>query len=300
MKPERNTNHDSYNILSQSIGEETETKDSVLWTELLELWETYPDGIILIDPKDTILHANAKSREILPTIQHGSKATIPIRTGVVAIASTYYWLEVKRLLTSSRNSRVLILKEMEAEYDDIERRLFEDKLTGLPNLEILRQFLEFNVTKAQKHQKNTALLLIDVDEFNKINRQLGRATGDAVLQQVAQRLQSTVRSSDVLGRYKNDEFLLILTELTSRNPEPGDECVTERASAVAKRVLEELQTPFDLHSTHEPLCVSCSIGISLCPQDSSTVDEFLQHAREAVSVAKKSGGNRYQFFAQGR
>lgn len=171
---------------------------------------------------------------------------------------------------------------------ETERLAFQDPLTGLPNVNIIRRYLDFMLKQAERYQRSTALLAIDLDRFKMVNDALGFKVGDELLCLVAERLSSVVRGSDVLGRRGEDEFIILLSELS------GQEEATSMASAVANRVYEVLRPPFVVGD--QKVHIGASIGVSIYPSDSKTAEQMLEHADESMHRAKELGRGRFQFF----
>jgi diguanylate cyclase (GGDEF)-like protein/PAS domain S-box-containing protein len=159
-----------------------------------------------------------------------------------------------------------------------------DALTDLPNRVLLTERLIQAIGLAERHEKQVALLFVDLDYFKHINDSLGHAIGDQLLQSVARRLVSCVRGTDTVCRQGGDEFVILLAEID----QPQD------AAHVAEKLLFALTTPH-LIERHE-LHVTPSIGISVYPDDGDDVDTVMQHADTAMYHAKASGRNNYQFF----
>ena len=178
---------------------------------------------------------------------------------------------------------------------DTEQLAYEDPLTGLPNLNILKQFIEFTCTQALRYQRSASLILVDVDDFTGLNQQLGQTASDQFLIEIATRLQQTVRSSDLVGRRSQDQFIVLLTELTDdRSKERAQDeelSIHARASRVAERILREFETPFV--SRDVPVTCRLSLGVTVCPQEAKTPEEMLHQAEVALLHAKKLGGERF-------
>lgn len=171
---------------------------------------------------------------------------------------------------------------------ETERLAFQDLMTGLPNQNIIRRYLDYTLKQVERYDRTTALLCVDLDRFKVINDALGYKAGDEVLMQVAERLQSVVRDSDVLGRRGEDEFSILLSEV-SGSPDPANQI-----SIVAKRIFEVLAQPFV--ASGQKVYVGASIGISTSPGDANTAEEMLEHADTAMYRAKELGRGRYQFY----
>jgi diguanylate cyclase (GGDEF)-like protein/PAS domain S-box-containing protein len=174
-------------------------------------------------------------------------------------------------------------KRTEAE---LERLAHYDSLTGLPNRILFRDRLAQALAQAQRGRRRLALLFLDLDGFKAVNDSRGHAAGDAVLQQVAQRLAASVRASDTLARQSGDEFTILLTEIDSAND----------AAIVARKLLDAMNEPFEVLGRSGRL--SASIGIAMSPEDAEHPEELLANADTAMYRAKESGRNRYQFFSR--
>jgi diguanylate cyclase (GGDEF)-like protein/PAS domain S-box-containing protein len=159
-----------------------------------------------------------------------------------------------------------------------------DALTNLPNRVLFSDRLEHALQHHQRAGRQLALMFLDLDGFKKINDTLGHPAGDALLNQVAQRLLVSARKGDTVARLGGDEFTMILEDLEK----PGN------VPEVARRILDSLSRPF--HVSGREVFLSASIGISMHPQDGDDVTTLMKHADVAMFDAKKEGGNRYQFY----
>jgi diguanylate cyclase (GGDEF)-like protein/PAS domain S-box-containing protein len=159
-----------------------------------------------------------------------------------------------------------------------------DSLTDLPNRMLLNDRLNQALALAHRHQKKLALLFLDLDRFKSINDSLGHAIGDRLLQSVAERLLSCVRSSDTVSRQGGDEFVILLAEVT----QPADAAVT------AEKILLALSMPYRI--AQQDLHLAASIGVVTYPNDGTEAKTLLRHADLAMYRAKDSGRNTYRFF----
>ncbi len=160
-----------------------------------------------------------------------------------------------------------------------------DTLTGLPNRALFRDRLQQAVRYAERERAKVSIVFIDLDNFKYINDSLGHEAGDALIRIMAQRLKSCVRDSDTVARLGGDEFVLLLQGA------PFDD---ERVSIAMSRILSEVRKPVDVRGRE--LTVTCSIGISVCPEDGNDVDALLKHADAAMYQAKQAGRDNFQFF----
>jgi len=160
-----------------------------------------------------------------------------------------------------------------------------DILTHLPNRSMWADRAQAALFAARRHPRDVlAVMFLDLDQFKTVNDSLGHGVGDQLLAEVARRLQSCLRSDDVLARQGGDEFVLLLPRLAR----------AEDAGEVARKLLQALEAPM-LLGGHE-LSVSASIGIALYPADGDDVDTLLKHADIAMYSAKAAGRANFQFF----
>ena len=159
-----------------------------------------------------------------------------------------------------------------------------DPLTGLPNRRMFHDRLEQEIKKAHRSALSLALLFLDLDRFKEINDTLGHGIGDLLLKEVAQRISGCVRDIDTVARLGGDEFTVILSEIEDFGG----------IARVAQDILRSLAEPFQLDG--EILYESASIGITLYPDDASTLEELLKNADQAMYAAKHQGRNCYSYF----
>jgi diguanylate cyclase (GGDEF)-like protein len=159
-----------------------------------------------------------------------------------------------------------------------------DSLTDLPNRILLKDRLTQSMSLAQRHRQKLAVLYLDVDRFKHINDSLGHGIGDRVLQSVAQRLLTCVRSSDTVSRHGGDEFVILL----------ADAVHAQDAIVSVDKILLALAAPH--HVEQHDLSITASIGIAIYPDDGTDAETLMKHADFAMLHAKDSGRNNYQFF----
>jgi diguanylate cyclase (GGDEF)-like protein len=168
-----------------------------------------------------------------------------------------------------------------------------DGLTELPNRRSFREHLDAALLGAVRHGRHLAIMLIDLDRFNRINETLGREAGDLALREQARRLASHLRGSDslsrpegdVLARLSGDEFALLLTDLAS----PSD------AAKVAERLGGLISQPLAIGGTQ--VVLTASVGISVFPEDGGDSETLLANAEAALFSLRRRGGGNYQFYS---
>jgi diguanylate cyclase (GGDEF)-like protein/PAS domain S-box-containing protein len=160
-----------------------------------------------------------------------------------------------------------------------------DPLTELPNRVLLGDRLVQAIAGARRGSRALAVMFVDLDRFKNINDSLGHEIGDLVLKGASARLVGCVRQGDTLARLGGDEFVLVLEGLRH----------AEDAAQVAAKVLEALSHPFEV--VGHTLITSCSIGISIFPNDADDERTLMKNADIAMYHAKERGRGNYQFFS---
>jgi diguanylate cyclase (GGDEF)-like protein len=166
----------------------------------------------------------------------------------------------------------------------IEYLASHDSLTNLPNREMFNGLLHHAIENAYRHQRQLAVLFVDLDRFKIINDSLGHDAGDILLVAIAGRLRETLRANDVVARLGGDEFVVILEDVAERHD----------IEAIAQTLLTAVSQPL-LLSGHE--ChTTASIGIAMFPDDGSDVHTLTKNADMAMYLAKDDGKNGFRFF----
>ncbi len=160
-----------------------------------------------------------------------------------------------------------------------------DFLTNLPNRLLLHDRIGQAIASANRLGTQVALLFLDLDGFKNINDSYGHATGDIVLQSVANCLSDCVRHTDTVSRQGGDEFIVLLAE----NKASEDVVLT------AEKILKQISLPRLINQAEHS--ITTSIGISIYPNDGKDADSLIENADTAMYYAKKRGRNNYQFFA---
>jgi len=159
-----------------------------------------------------------------------------------------------------------------------------DSLTGLPNRRLGVDRLQQSLKKAAREETRVALLYIDLDNFKRINDTMGHALGDELLKVLAQRLKQHLRESDTVARMGGDEFLVIIDP--AHHP--------ESIAALAMKLEAAISEP--MHTADIDVNTSCSIGISLYPQDCDNADDLIRAGDLAMYSAKERGKHCYAFY----
>ncbi len=177
------------------------------------------------------------------------------------------------------------ITEIKIAEQQIEHLAYYDALTDLPNRELLTRQADLALAMAARRRTGLAVLFLDLDRFKDVNDSLGHAEGDALLVQVAARLQEQTRETDTVCRLGGDEFVLLLPDADQ-----------EGALQVTDKILAAFRQPFSL--VGHQLRVTVSIGIALYPHDGADFTNLLKNADAALYQAKQDGRNTRAFYAR--
>ena len=168
-----------------------------------------------------------------------------------------------------------------------EEKLTQDTLTSLPNRARFSDLLKVRMSRKQSNKdQNFAVLLLDVDRFKLVNDSLGSASGDQLLLQIAQRVQTCMRQGDILSRVAGDEFAVLLDDVSGE----------QEACSVATRIQQALAISFNLFG--QEIYITMSIGVALGPTNSEQIADTLRDAETAMHRAKERGKARYEVFGR--
>jgi predicted signal transduction protein with EAL and GGDEF domain/FixJ family two-component response regulator len=252
--------------------------------------------------------ARARALDCLETTLRGEAAAFEFSLDVESTANRHFEC---RYLPNSSGQVLAIVRDVTARKEAqarIHRLAYFDGLTGLPNREWIREYLAQSLTEAKQLNRSLALLYVDLDQFKRINDTLGHETGDALLCQVAKRLQAgldldgdddeplvppnlggpiqtlAARARGRLARVGGDEFIVVLTGRTD----------VAQAQWAAREILSILSAPFQQESYE--LVVTPSIGIAMYPEHGSDAQSLLKNADGAMYEAKASGRNQLRIY----
>ena len=161
-----------------------------------------------------------------------------------------------------------------------------DSLTGLPNRRHFLRVLGESVAAAGRNEAGAALLFVDLDRFKAVNDSCGHDRGDQLLRDVAARLRSSVRQTDMVARLAGDEFVVLAAPVTG-----GDAPLRHLAERIRDALAISVTAPGEI------IPVRASIGAACFPSDAADAEFLLQAADEAMYVAKERGRNCVVFFS---
>lgn len=229
-----------------------------------------------------------QDRDILETAWATHRRSTKVQTLEIRLANglwcSAHWIHLPHS-GSAQEGSILVLTDS-SEHRQREDLLWmlghHDSLTTLPNRKLFLDRTDQALSLAKRRENGAAMLWIDLDEFKAVNDTLGHAAGDALLQQVAQRLKNRIRDSDTLARIGGDEFALVMPDVKS----------ADAVMQVALELVASLNEPFTLPQGGAK--ISCSIGIAMYPAHAETVNDLMQRADAAMYRAKHAGKNQVQ------
>ncbi len=192
---------------------------------------------------------------------------------ITAVLVVYTLVLLRGVFSYAEHMKTCLLQQMESE-----RRARTDALTSLPNRVWFQETVDTEFSRVSRENKFFALICVDLDDFKLVNDRLGHAAGDALLVQVAQRMKSVVRPTDLVARLGGDEFAIVVTSLR----------VPDDAIGVARRLTQCFEAPFSLGS--EEIFCGASLGVAIAPRDGDHPHTLSRNADIALYRAKQNGG----------
>ncbi|MFO7550872.1 MAG: EAL domain-containing protein [Haliea sp.] len=199
---------------------------------------------------------------------------------LLLIVALLWWMSHKLAVSRRHELQARISHARQIEY-----LAYHDGLTGLPNRSLFSQLLGQSIAQAHRHQRQLAVLFLDLDHFKQINDTLGHDAGDQLLCEVAVRLQGCLRESDTVARLGGDEFIVVMPEITD----------VVYTTTVARKIISAVASPYLLAG--EEFRVTASIGIATYPQDGLDEQTLTKNADTAMYKAKEEGKNNFQLYS---
>ena len=259
--------------------------------------ETEADELRGLSADEIIRASVARGERIPPQFANNEDAWIaerlrqhrnPSGEGFVFQLADGRWMQAKERRTSEGgivgvHADITTLKAVE---EQVRHLANHDPLTGLPNRRLLMDRMMQAFSNARRHEDQVAIMVIDLDDFKRINDVHGHKVGDRVLQVISGRLRTTVRQADTVARMGGDEFVVILPELHKR----------EAAARIAEKVQHAAARPINIDGIS--FQVRASIGLAVFPHDGEDVEALLKCADVAMYRAKDEGRNVINFYSE--
>jgi diguanylate cyclase (GGDEF)-like protein/PAS domain S-box-containing protein len=206
-----------------------------------------------------------------------------------------FWANISGILVEDTQEMLWTMVDITQRVDDenkiknqqkiLKYQATHDALTGLPNRLLFHDRLEQSIKKSKRNKVKMALFFIDLDGFKEVNDTMGHKIGDAVLFQIAKNIRRTVREEDSVARLGGDEFTVIMEDIKNKKD------IALLAEKIVTKLSEEIEVE------NETISLSCSLGISIYPNDSTDADTLLSNADTAMYDAKAKGKNNFQFYS---
>lgn len=241
-----------------------------------------------------LIHEEDRERalaDVLRCGEHGDSREVELR--MTAADGEIVWLRgrMQRLAGDRGQRRVCLALLNVSDHRPAgglaEATATRDELTGLPNRRVLKELLLQELADAGRRGDRVAFLFIDVDRFKLVNESLGHDAGDHLIVGLGGRLRAVLHGNDIVARIGDDEFAVVCSGLR----------VAEDVAHAAQRLLRAVSEP--VRAGGQEFGISCSIGISVFPDDGRDPDELMHHAYVAMHTTKDHGGNGYRFYLPG-
>jgi len=275
-----------WDLVSDSIELSARWKDMFGYLEI-ELGKTWKELSRLIHPDDV-----SRVRQQVKSFISGEIDLLVSEFRLLCADGSWRWVLSRGMLFSATPGGKPV-RLLGTHTDISARKLSEenyfqlahyDQTTQLPNRVLFLDRLETDVKRASRTRQSITLLYLDLDRFKEVNVTLGHEVGNLLLKEAGSRLSNCVRASDTVARMGGDEFTIILNNL--------DDLFT--AERIAQSILSTMAEPFNLQGN--VIYITCSIGISVYPQDGENLEVLMNNADQAMYAAKLRGRNCYNYF----
>ena len=240
---------------------------------------TAMSAMTLVIPADTALR--------LPSGDNSLQLGLGIGfiTLLISGASISAALADKKLQSKEHDLRrvSVLLSQLDQARASLQQAAHYDALTNLVNRRGFNQVFAERLAEHQASESRLAVMFLDIDHFKRINDSLGHDAGDELLKVIANHIKAATRSQDLVARFGGDEFCIV-TSLNNR----------DEARHLAQRIMQRMKEPIDLGGRR--MVMTTSIGISIFPDDGTSVEELLKHADLALYQSKDNGRNSLNFF----
>jgi len=258
-----------------------------------QIWGRHVEALYA-DRRDWLNYVYPDDRErVLEAMRAHRLGGLNIRLRVLRPDDGLRWLHVRNFPVHDDERRIVsvggVASDVSSQLNNCRNTpyfAYFDALTALPNQLMFHDQAKRLIALAKRQDSPLGLMVIDIDRFREVNQTLGHTSGDEFLRQIAGRLSSSLRQSDVLGRLGGDVFAVLLPELASPH----------HAGVVARRIAAELVTPLRIDG--QDVFATASMGIVFYPNDGNDPHELVSNAQIAVRHAKSQGRNNYHFYSE--
>lgn len=197
-------------------------------------------------------------------------------------------ISTSTILEDGQTKKAVMIARDATERKDLQNQLenaaYYDYLSGLPNRRVFDDKLNQAIIQANRLNKKVAILMLDGQGFKQINDTYGHDAGDAVIKEMARRLESSVEKNATVTRRGGDEMAVIISDIE----------FLKEAEDTAKCIIQALNEPFYFNGIN--IQIGAGIGISLYPDDTDDKKRLVTYADRALYQAKEAGGSRYRLY----
>jgi diguanylate cyclase (GGDEF)-like protein len=274
--------------------------DQPSWEKLASILELCPNPIIEIDFQGNITYINPSANLKFKDIKKDPKSHI-ILYKLAEETDKFKGKLVKREIKVEKRfyeqyihyveehqvirSYIFDITERKKIEKNLQYQAFYDLLTNLPNRQFFYRTLQNAIANSARTNRQLAVLFLDLDRFKNINDSLGYNVGDQVLKECAKRLEDCLRDGDILCRWGEDKFTVLIPEVVNLS----------QLGKIAQRIIDKMHESIELEKTK--LYLTVSIGIAVYPHDSQEVELLVKNANTASDKAKENGKNQYVFYS---
>ncbi|WP_170308260.1 EAL domain-containing protein [Parashewanella tropica] len=235
-------------------------------------------------------YANPKDRELFVEYLNIQNRVDGFEIQIKSDSGSLLWASLSSKVVEYTDGEAVItsitdLTQQRTYQDQLYRKANFDELTGLPNRGMTFERLTSAINVAKLNNTSVVLMLLDLDDFKKVNDSFGHNAGDALLMQISKRIGEIINHNDTLGRLGGDEFVIILSDPES----------VVNAQFIAEEVNKSCSQPVLIQ--HHEVVVGCSIGIATYPQDGSDYETLTKNADAAMYESKMAGRNALKFYS---
>lgn len=168
-------------------------------------------------------------------------------------------------------------------FEQLQKMATLDGLTEIYNRRYFFELAEIELRRTRRYQKNLSLVMLDIDNFKRVNDEFGHSYGDKVLQKISQCMREEMRDLDLVGRYGGEEFIILLPETS-----------LEDALEAAERLRKAIEGNSEINPQGQSI-VTVSLGVAGLEGDTRTFDDLIQQADKALYRAKQAGKNQVSY-----
>jgi diguanylate cyclase (GGDEF)-like protein len=202
--------------------------------------------------------------------------------GVLVVAGCPFQLEEEGIYVSMLVDLMSMALQNATLLDPSKDGKWVDQLTGVANRLYFQQRFENEIRRTENYQQALALFMFDIDEFKKINDTYGHYAGDVVIKKMAELVKKNTRSSDLVGRYGGDEFMVLIASTTEK-----------QAASFAEHLRQKISTTdISIPGSEVPVRITISGGIAIFPTNGQSTPELFQASDAALYESKRQGRNR--------